>query len=330
MREGKLAEPVFKRSVLRQLKNSYSEVTQAAGSTFACDGIIGIAENELLATAVSSYTVNASESIWFVINAAANKLAATKGAKPLAIALSVFLPAELEEKDLKNMMCTVDETCTHLHINVIDIDIQVSEAVNMPIFTVTAYGSTTREKVTGLSGAKAGQDIVVTKSIGLEGVALLSMEHEERLLKRYTQSFIYQAQSFANYASILREVAVAVSHGATAMHAIQQGGVLAALWELAGASKVGLTVDLKHIPIKQETVEICEFFGYNPYQFMSTGSLMVATDDGFSLVRKLEAEGIPASVIGKITDSNDKVILRDDETRYIDLPGMDEIFKRRD
>lgn len=315
MREGRLAEPVFKRSVMRQLKS--------AGK--AADGIINVPEGALLSTAVCSYTINAKKAVWFVINAAVNKLAVT-GATPMAIALSVFLPEELEEKDLKEMMCAVRETCTHLHIDVTDIDAEVSAAVKEPIFTVTAYGSVRLNGLIKKGGAIAGQDIVVTKSIGLEGVALLSVEHEEKLLKRYTESFIYQAQSFANYASILREVAVAMSHGATAMHAIGQGGILAALWELAGASKVGLSVDLKHIPIKQETVEICEFFGYNPYQLMSTGSLIVTTNDGFGLVRKLEAEGISASVVGKITDSNDKVIIRDDETRYIDLPGMDEIF----
>ncbi len=318
MREGRLAEPVFKRSVMRQLKS----VGKAA------DGIINLPEGALLSTAVCSYTINAKKSIWFVINAAVNKLAVT-GATPMAVALSVFLPEELEEKELKEMMCTVNETCTHLHIDVTDIDAEVSSAVKEPIFTVTAYGSVMPADLIKKGGAIAGQDIVVTKSIGLEGVALLSEEHEEKLLKRYTESFIYQAQSFANYASILREVAVAIPHGATAMHAIGQGGILAALWELAGASKVGLSVDLKHIPIKQETVEICEFFGYNLYQLMSTGSLIVTTNDGFGLVRKLEAEGISASVVGKITDSNDKVIIRDDETRYIDLPGMDEIFKIR-
>ena len=95
MREGRLAEPIFKRSVMRQLKS----VGKAA------DGIINLPEGALLSTAVCSYTINAKKSIWFVINAAVNKLAVT-GAQPVAVALSVFLPEELEEKDLKEMMCT--------------------------------------------------------------------------------------------------------------------------------------------------------------------------------------------------------------------------------
>ena len=329
MRDGKLTEPVYKRSVLRQLKNSLCNDKTGGPS---CFGALELANDEVLATAVASYAIDADKSIWFAIHLAVNKLAATNGmTKPLAIALSVFLPAELEEQELKKMMCTVDDICTHLHIKLIDIDIQVTPVVvGFPIFTVTAYGSLKKDDTRKLAGARPGQDIVVTKSIGLEGVAILAIEEEAKILKRYTPTFIYQAQAFANYASILREVAVAVMHGATAMRAVQQGGILAALWEFAGESNVGLTVDLKHIPIKQETVEICEFFGYNPYQLASAGSLIVATDDGFGLVRKLEAEGIAASVIGKITDSNDKVILRDEETRYIDLPGMDEIYKSRD
>ena len=48
--------------------------------------------------------------------------------------------------------------------------------------------------------------------------------------------------------------------GVRAMHDVTTGGIFGALWELAEASGVGLEIELKKIPIRQETVEICEFF----------------------------------------------------------------------
>jgi hydrogenase expression/formation protein HypE len=38
---------------------------------------------------------------------------------------------------------------------------------------------------------------------------------------------------------------------------------------MAEASGVGLEIDLKKIPVRQETIEICEFFGINPYELIS-------------------------------------------------------------
>ncbi|MBE5949025.1 MAG: hydrogenase maturation factor [Lachnospiraceae bacterium] len=329
MREGKLSEPVMKRSVLRQLTSKYGENIKTGVKTGG-DAAVVCAEGTDFAVAVSSYVLESEKAAYYAVNAAVNKLAVAGVTDAATISLSILLPEDYEETNLKKIMCTVDETCTQLHIQVADADVAVSRAVNAPIFQVTAYGAPTGGYVFDKAKVKAGQDIVVTKYIGLEGTAVLSIENEELLLKRYTETFIHQAQAFVLYASVLGEAAVAFRHGATAMHAVGQGGILGALRELAENCDIGLEADMKKIPIKQETVEICEFFGYNPYQLISGGSLIVIVEDGYGLVRELEKAGISAAVIGKVTDSNDRVILRDDERRFIDLPQMDEIWKRRD
>lgn len=331
MREGKLSEPIMKRSVLRQLTSEYN-VVKAGIKTGSDAAVICAEEEEGFAVATISYTLESDKAVWFAVNAAINKLAATgvADADSVAISLSILLPEEFEEINLKKIMCTVDDVCTQLHIQVADADVTSSRAVNVPVFQVVAYGRISLKNIFDKTRIKAGQDIVVTKHIGLEGTSVLSLEKEELLLKRYTETFIHQAQSFVLYASVLNEAAVAIRHGVTAMHAIGQGGILGALRELAETCGIGLEADMKKIPIKQETVEICEFFAYNPYQLISGGSLLVIAEDGYGLVRELEKQGICASVIGKVTDGNDRVILRDDERRFIDLPQMDEIWKRRD
>jgi hydrogenase expression/formation protein HypE len=64
---------------------------------------------------------------------------------------------------------------------------------------------------------------------------------------------------------------------------------------MADGAGIGLDVALKRIPIQQETVEICEFFGVNPYQMLSTGALLIAAADGEGLVQKMALEGIPSA-----------------------------------
>ena len=73
--------------------------------------------------------------------------------------------------------------------------------------------------------------------------------------------------------------------GVSAMHDVTEGGVFGALWEMAEASGVGLEIDLKKIPIRQETIEICEFFNLNPYQLISSGSTEASL---WMLLRKKE------------------------------------------
>ena len=111
------------------------------------------------------------------------------------------------------------------------------------------------------------------------------------------------------------------------MHDMRNGGVFGGLYELAGRLGVGLSIDLKKIPVKQETIEICEFFDLNPYYTDSIGALLVAVDDGTGLVSLLEREGIHAAVIGRTNDGNDRIIYNQGNKRYLDRPQREELEK---
>ena len=84
---------------------------------------------------------------------------------------------------------------------------------------------------------------------------------------------------------------------------------------------------MKKIPVKQETIEICEFFELNPYELLSGGCLIMTADNGENLVMALKREGIPSVIVGRTTDRNDRVIYNEDEKRYLDRPKTDQIYK---
>ena len=85
--------------------------------------------------------------------------------------------------------------------------------------------------------------------------------------------------------------------------------------------------DMKKLSIKQETIEVCEHFRLNPYQLTSVGCMLMVTDKGEELADALTKEGIKASVIGRLTESNDKIISNGEEIRYVDRPAPDELKK---
>ena len=150
---------------------------------------------------------------------------------------------------------------------------------------------------------------------------------EEELKTHFAVPFIEKAKALDAYISVQSEAAVAVTSGVSAMHDVTEGGIFGALWEMAEASGVGLEIDLKKIPIRQETVEVCEFFGVNPYLLISSGCMLMAAQDGNHLVRELEKAGIKATIIGKATAGNDRVLLNEDERRFLEPPKTDELYK---
>ncbi len=199
----------------------------------------------------------------------------------------------------------------------------VSRAVRQPIASVTVLGRLRRV----LPGASPGQDIVISKWVGLEGTALLADRLGDEIRTRYPAYLVEEAREFRRYQSVLPEAAIAVQVGVCAMHDASEGGILAALWELAEGWKLGFDIDLRRIPLRQETVEICEFFRINPYELLSGGSLLMVTEKGEELVHALEEAGIPARILGRTTEGPGRILRNEDEIRFLNRPGTDEIYK---
>lgn len=338
MKIGKVSEPVLKRSVLKYLKpnNEYGWKGAAVGADCALfsdkasmrrsntEGGTERSEScqdKVLATATASVSGESSPRVAaHAIMRATNNLAAG-GAECFAVQLHIMLPERYREIALKRIMEAAVSTAEELKVTISGGHTEVLPDIQMPIVSVTALGYAAEDVASKVfAKAKTGQDIVMTKWIGISDTARLAQEKEEELLSRYPLFFIKSAQNLEQFYSVIPEAATAVKSGVTAMHDVAGGGIFGALWELGERFDVGLQVELKKIPIKQETVEVCEFFGYNPYEMRSDGALLMITDDSHALLESLAEQGVAATVIGVTTDGNDKVILNDDEKRFLEPP----------
>ena len=126
--------------------------------------------------------------------------------------------------------------------------------------------------------------------------------------------------------SVVKESKLAIENGVTAIHDVAEGGIFGALWDMAEAGKVGLEIDFKKIKVKQEIIEICELFDKNPYEIASSGCLLMTYENGYDIVKILKENGISATIIGRTTDSNDKIIYNEGERRFLEPPKRDEIY----
>ena len=204
---------------------------------------------------------------------------------------------------------------------------EISNVVNQPVVTVTGVGKVKKEKLVSTGGLQVGDDLVLTKWAGLEGTAIIAAQKREKLLETLPEELVDTAADFYQYLSVVPEAKIAVETGVSAMHDVTEGGIFGALWEIGAAADLGISADLTKIPIRQETIEVCEVFGINPYQMMSSGSMLIGCAKGNLLVDRLKEAGIPAAVIGRATDSNDRVITNGEETRFLEPAGSDELYK---
>ena len=323
MKAGKLKESVLKRSVLKQLHKRRNDVL-AAPAVGGDYGAIAVTEDMAVVLSSDPITLTKDAIGSSAIIAACNDVACS-GAVPMGVSVTILLPTSFNEDELRALMKDLDNACETCGVDIISGHTEVSRAVKESLVMVTAMGTVSKKDMVHSSNVRPGMDIVATKWVGLEGTAILAREKEEALRSRYAQPFIDNAKVFGQMMSILPEAAVAVKSGASAMHDVSEGGVFGALWELAESAGVGLEIDLKKIPIRQETIEICEFFDINPYKLLSGGCLLIATEDGNGLVMELEKADIPAVIIGKATDSNDRVLINEDERRFLETTQTDEL-----
>lgn len=319
MKTGKLPESVLKRSILKQVKNRKQEVSRGTGIGEDC-ALFSFGGQDL-AVSTASFSVFRQDFVCAQVMAAVNNMAAG-GAIPVGILVSAILPKEAEEEQIKVLMAQVEKACCILDIQAAGGDTRISKEVACPQLTITAFGRADKEG--GLSGSyQPGQDVVMTKWAGLGGTAFLVKENRDQLQRRLPSRLLDEAESFEHLISVLPEAAIAVKYGVSGMHDVSRGGIFSALWELAEGAGRGLELDLKKLPIRQETVEVCELLEKNPYELYGAGSLLVVCEQGSQLVKLLQQENIPAALIGKITQDKAKIMWNQEEKRFLDRPAGD-------
>ena len=325
MKIGKLPENVLKRSVLKQLHTKRKEILQGAGVGEDCAAMM-LEPGEMFVVSTDPITGTTQDIGRMGMLVTLNDLASA-GAEPVGVLLTALLPESVTEPQIRQIMQQIDQECEKYHVQVMGGHTEITRAVSQPILTVTGIGKAPEGRMISTGGACPGDDIVITKWIAIEGTVILAKEKEKELLERFPKKMIEEAKKMEKYLSVVPEAAAAVKSGVHAMHDVTEGGIFGALWEMAEASGVGLEIDLKKIPVRQESIEICEYFGINPYELISSGSMLIAAPDGNMLVRDLEKAGIPAAVVGKAMKGNDRILLNGEEKRFLEPPKTDELYK---
>lgn len=300
MRTGKYPENAYKRSVQKYLQKSHNRTITSLRQT--------------------ALTYEMAPAVF--LQDAVNEIYASK-AEPLFFSACLAAPPDLEEKAVSYLMKDLSQAGKREGVPLTGAEVTTLANIRTPILQITVTGEREEEPDTDCKHA----DVVLAGTVAMAGSGILAVTQEAELLKKFSSPFIKQAQDLLLQLSVKKAAQIACRNGAILGCSLGEGGVFAGLWHFGAMHGAGISVDLRAIPIRQETVEICECFRLNPYQLLSTGAILLSTLNGSDLVETLRGEGVEAELIGTIREGNDRIVCNDTETRYLELPQEDEIHR---
>lgn len=251
---------------------------------------------------------------WYLVHINANDIACS-GAIPRWLLVTLLLPQESTSRtSVETIFSQIAEACRSINVSLVGGHTEVTRGLTRPIVIGQMLGEVEKDKLVTTSGAKQGDEILLTKGIAIEGVALLAREKEKYLLERgYTEEFIEKCKDFIYQPgiSVLDEALMASSTGkVTSMHDPTEGGLATGLAEMAEACEGGVEIYCDRIKIYEECGILCREFSLDPLGLIASGGLLLtaAPEDAAMILSMFEDRKIDCSKIGRVVEKEEGLV----------------------
>jgi hydrogenase expression/formation protein HypE len=290
--------------------------------------------DHLLALKSDPITFTAEDLGWYLVQVNANDLA-TVGAIPRWLLVTLLLPEGKTSPALVTaLMEEIYEACRELDVAVVGGHTEVTYGLDRPLAIGAMVGEVPAGNLVTPAGAQAGDRLLLTKGIPLEGSAILARDFRHELEGRFTTTELEEA---ANYLyepgiGVLRDARVAQASGTVhAMHDPTEGGLATALWELAEASGKALLVEPEAVPLLPLGAQICAALELDPLATIASGALLLVVPAGANaeaVCAALSEAGVACADIGAVVDGDAAVWQRKGTQRtLLRRPPRDEIAR---
>jgi hydrogenase maturation factor len=244
----------------------------------------------------------------YAVHVNANDIA-SMGGRPLWFLATILMPSRSNDRDIKKVFSQISKTCGELGIAYCGGHTEVTSSVNIPIVVGHMLGEVNKEHLKPTSGARKGDDLVMTKSAAIEATAIIALEKAEELETSFPKRFIRKAQKYLHEPGISVVKEASVLRGMPGVHAFHdptEGGLATGIYEMATASGLGVEVYGERIPLTEETRLLCEFCRINPLGAFASGSLLISVKPATTekVISKLLKANIPATRIGRMVAKN--------------------------
>jgi hydrogenase expression/formation protein HypE len=253
---------------------------------------------------------------WLAVHVACNDVAAS-GIPPRWLQLLVLVPRVEDEELLEQIMRDAGRAAHAVRATIIGGHTGYSAGLARPLVAVTALGTASGRKPVLTSGANAGDRVLVTKGIALEGTAILAQDFADVARELdLSEEELEDGRAVMADVSVMPEALTLADSGVTAMHDVTRGGILETLLEIAYLSKVGIEVEFCRLPIHSIVSRFVDAFRFDPLRMISSGTLAVTVppERAGDVTKALEALGTPFAFVGSVTEGIGVRVLKDGET----------------
>ena len=258
---------------------------------------------------------------WFIVAVNLSDIAA-KGGRPLGLVLSLGLPKDTSESFLEELMKGADKCATQFGTSIVGGDTKESSEI---MLCGTVFGIVKKSEFMGRKGAKPGDILAVTGTLGKAAAGYYALKHNVEN-KEFLKGLLEPMPRLKEGMMLAKEKIV------TSCMDISDG-LSSSLYQLQELNDVGFEIKKEKIPLapallKFEGKKDLDVYGYAIHFGGDYELLMTLPPDKFDKAQRiLTKTGSCLTVIGRVTKEN-KINIVDDRVKKILFDRGYEHFRR--
>jgi hydrogenase maturation factor len=256
----------------------------------------------------------------------ANDVAVT-GATPRWFLAATLLPPGTTEEDVGSLFADMQTSLSQNGIVMVGGHTEVTGAVNQPVVVGQMLGLAADGRFVKTGGVQGGDAVIQVGRAPVEGPAVLAAG-AGTLLAGVDRDHLRAAHRALDDPgiSVVTAALLAARLGCTAMHDPTEGGLAAALHEMAAASGVRFEVDRGQVLWWKPGIMVCQALAADPWATLASGTLLAAFDPSStgSAIEAFSRAGYEAAVIAR-AETGDGVV--DTSGEPISWPQTDEVTR---
>lgn len=267
---------------------------------------------------------------WLLVNYSASDVA-TFGVQPRFCTVNLLGPPNTKQAVFKRVMKQVCKAADELEMTIVAGHTGTYDGLSALVATCTSYGIARKDELITPAGVKPGDYLLCTKPLGFEILVNFVLTHKNLAKEMFGHKRALNLAGQVRMQTCVKEaLLLARIGGVSAMHDMTEGGLVAALNEMADASSVGFSIDFAKLPTTAELQMLIKRFRLTRRQVLSmssTGTLLAAVSPHSKdeIIEALSGQGLDARIVGAFSESKERLLRYND--KEVEFPsGVDDPY----
>ncbi len=251
---------------------------------------------------------------------------AMSGAQPVYLSAAFIIEEGLPMEALWNIACSMRHAAKRCNVQIITGDTKVvDKGKGDGVFINTAgIGVIEHDQKIAPQNVRSGDAILINGDVGRHGMAIMAVR----------EGLQFESTIESDSAPV-HEMVMELLKAGIEIHCLRdltRGGLSSVLNEIAEASRTGIEVEEKLIPVREDVHAACEMLGLDPMSVACEGRFVAFIDERDSdralKIMRGHATGTGAARIGNVIESTEGLVTLKSSIgakRILDMPAGEQL-----